>query len=262
MEVVNVGALMTTVRARSPDSPLDHVEAAIALGEELASGGDDLIGRFVAEARSAGCSWTEIGARMGVSKQASPAAMICSRRAARACSAIFGTPPVPNPDRVRSGENGSAAASGDSMPLTRGRAVPGCQQQGDPDWRAQNEQRAQQAPVQPVGRPRYQPTPGGVHRTRQVGGVCRTRQVVGELGQLLPGPPGVRGPHPLPVFVRRQPAFRECLIENADSGVTVGVRGKRDRVPVSRPDQVRAMVLPAHRVTTLGVFKMTDHSVI
>ena len=70
MEIVNVAALMAAVRARSPDSPLDRVEAAIALGEELASGGDDLIGRFVAEARSAGCSWTEIGARMGVSKQA------------------------------------------------------------------------------------------------------------------------------------------------------------------------------------------------
>src|SRR6516164_4588095 len=70
MEVVNVGALTAAVRARSPDAPLDRVEAAIAVGEELASGGDDLIGRFVAEARSAGCSWTEIGARMGVSKQA------------------------------------------------------------------------------------------------------------------------------------------------------------------------------------------------
>src|SRR5262252_5659884 len=70
MEVVNVGALMTTVRARSPDAPLDRVEAAIAVGEELASGGDDVIGRFVAEARSAGCSWTEIGVRLGVSKQA------------------------------------------------------------------------------------------------------------------------------------------------------------------------------------------------
>ena len=70
MEIVNVGALMAAVRARSPDAPLDRVEAAIAVGEELASGGDELIGRFVAEARSAGCSWTEIGARMGVSKQA------------------------------------------------------------------------------------------------------------------------------------------------------------------------------------------------
>src|SRR5215471_17521984 len=70
MEIVNVGALMAAVRARSPDAPLDRVEAAIAVGEELASRGDELIGRFVAEARDAGCSWTEIGARMGVSKQA------------------------------------------------------------------------------------------------------------------------------------------------------------------------------------------------
>jgi len=70
MEIVNIGALMAAVRALSPDAPLDRVEAAIAVGEELASGGDELIGLFVAEARSAGCSWTEIGARMGVSKQA------------------------------------------------------------------------------------------------------------------------------------------------------------------------------------------------
>src|SRR5256885_13257098 len=61
---------MAAVRARAPDAPLDRVEAAIAVGEELASGGDALIGRFVAEAREAGCSWTEIGERMGVSKQA------------------------------------------------------------------------------------------------------------------------------------------------------------------------------------------------
>ena len=67
---MDVGALMTAVRARAPDAPLDRVEAAMAVGEELVSGGDELIGRFVAEARSAGCSWTEIGARMGVSKQA------------------------------------------------------------------------------------------------------------------------------------------------------------------------------------------------
>jgi ATP-dependent Clp protease ATP-binding subunit ClpA len=70
MEVVDVGALMAVVRARGPDEPLDRVEAAMAVVEELASGGDELIGRFVAEARDAGCSWTEIGARMGVSKQA------------------------------------------------------------------------------------------------------------------------------------------------------------------------------------------------
>lgn len=65
-----MGALATAVRVRAPGAPLGRVEAAMAVGEELASGGDELIGRFVAEARDAGCSWTEIGERMGVSKQA------------------------------------------------------------------------------------------------------------------------------------------------------------------------------------------------
>jgi hypothetical protein len=88
MEVVDAGALMAAVRARAPDAPLDRVEAAIGVGEELASGGDELIGRFVAEARSAGCSWTEIGARMGVSKQAAR-----QRFAQQATSAVAGIMP-------------------------------------------------------------------------------------------------------------------------------------------------------------------------
>lgn len=70
MDILDVGALAAAVRARAPGAPLDRIEAAMAVGEELASGGDELIGRFVAEARDAGCSWTEIGERMGVSKQA------------------------------------------------------------------------------------------------------------------------------------------------------------------------------------------------
>ena len=70
MEILTASALDALVRARAPGAPLDRVEAAMVVGEELASGGDELIGRFVAEAREAGCSWTEIGDRMGVSKQA------------------------------------------------------------------------------------------------------------------------------------------------------------------------------------------------
>lgn len=70
MDILDVGVLATAVRVRAPGAPLDRVEAAMTVGEELASGGDELIGRFVAEARDAGCSWTEIGQRMGVSKQA------------------------------------------------------------------------------------------------------------------------------------------------------------------------------------------------
>jgi len=70
MEVVNAEALADAVRERAPGEPLDRVEAALVVSQELASGADELIGQFVAEARRAGCSWTEIGQRIGVSKQA------------------------------------------------------------------------------------------------------------------------------------------------------------------------------------------------
>jgi hypothetical protein len=70
VEVVDIGALANAVRERAVGEPLDRVEAAMAVSEELASGADDLIGQFVAEARQAGRSWTEIGQRIGVSKQA------------------------------------------------------------------------------------------------------------------------------------------------------------------------------------------------
>lgn len=70
MEAVSVPALADAIRRRAAGSPLERVEAALAVGEELTSGADDLIGQFVDEARRAGCSWTEIGQRIGVSKQA------------------------------------------------------------------------------------------------------------------------------------------------------------------------------------------------
>src|SRR5690349_24485962 len=70
MEVVSLPGLVREVGRRAGDSPLDRVEAALAIGEELASSADELIGHFVTEARQAGCSWTQIGERIGVSKQA------------------------------------------------------------------------------------------------------------------------------------------------------------------------------------------------
>lgn len=70
MEAVDVGVLAAAVRQQAAGGPLDRVEAALAVGTELTSGADELIGQFVTEARQAGCSWTEIGQRMGVSKQA------------------------------------------------------------------------------------------------------------------------------------------------------------------------------------------------
>jgi len=70
MDVLSLPGLVEEVGRRAGGSPLDRVEAALAISEELASGADELIGHFVAQARQAGCSWTQIGERMGVSKQA------------------------------------------------------------------------------------------------------------------------------------------------------------------------------------------------
>src|SRR5215467_2278925 len=70
MEAVSIKELADAVRQQAPGAPLDHVEAALTVSEELAACADELIGQFVEEARGAGCSWTEIGQRIGVSKQA------------------------------------------------------------------------------------------------------------------------------------------------------------------------------------------------
>jgi hypothetical protein len=67
---VSVKELADAVRQQAPGAPLERVEAALTVSEELASCADELIGEFVEEARRAGCSWTEIGQRIGVSKQA------------------------------------------------------------------------------------------------------------------------------------------------------------------------------------------------
>jgi len=50
--------------------PLDRVDAAIALAAALTVRADAVVQHFVAEARGAGFSWTDIGARLGISKQA------------------------------------------------------------------------------------------------------------------------------------------------------------------------------------------------
>jgi hypothetical protein len=50
--------------------PAERLRVAIGLGRELTDLSDALIGRFVAQARAAGLSWTEIGQTFGISKQA------------------------------------------------------------------------------------------------------------------------------------------------------------------------------------------------
>jgi Clp amino terminal domain, pathogenicity island component len=61
--------LAAVVEARAGE-PAARLGAAIELGRELTDLGDALIGRFVADARAAGLSWTEIGRLFGTSKQA------------------------------------------------------------------------------------------------------------------------------------------------------------------------------------------------
>lgn len=56
-------------RASSP-AALDRLGTAVAVVEELRSEGDQLLDRFVGEARRDGCSWTQIGETLGISKQA------------------------------------------------------------------------------------------------------------------------------------------------------------------------------------------------
>jgi hypothetical protein len=69
MRDVELGELVDRVQRAWPD-PLDRVESAVALAESLSAVADHLVRHFVAEARSDGLSWTQIGDRLGVSKQA------------------------------------------------------------------------------------------------------------------------------------------------------------------------------------------------
>jgi hypothetical protein len=50
--------------------PLDRLRAAMTVKAKVDEMTDSLIGHFVDQARRAGCSWSEIGSAMGVSKQA------------------------------------------------------------------------------------------------------------------------------------------------------------------------------------------------
>jgi hypothetical protein len=68
---VDLETLIEWVRARSAsDSKIDRLEAAVEVAGTVAGLQDALIDHFVNEARRAGCSWAEIGTRLGVTKQA------------------------------------------------------------------------------------------------------------------------------------------------------------------------------------------------
>jgi hypothetical protein len=71
MEAVSFGELIASVdRVAVSSDPLDRVDAAVTIAATLTGQADSLTDHVVAQARTAGRSWTEIGARLGVSKQA------------------------------------------------------------------------------------------------------------------------------------------------------------------------------------------------
>ena len=68
---IDLQGLIGWVHARSAsDSELDRLQAAVDVAATVAGIQDALVDHFVSRAREAGCSWTEIGARLGVTKQA------------------------------------------------------------------------------------------------------------------------------------------------------------------------------------------------
>jgi hypothetical protein len=68
---VSLDSLIDFVKTMHPGAgPLDHLADAMATAARLEADSDALIGYFVDQARRSGASWSQIGASMGVSKQA------------------------------------------------------------------------------------------------------------------------------------------------------------------------------------------------
>jgi hypothetical protein len=74
-----VEQLVSSVAA-AEDTDLDRVRAAVVMADDLGTLGDEVVNHFVEAARGAGCSWSQIGAQLGVSKQAAQQAFVASPR--------------------------------------------------------------------------------------------------------------------------------------------------------------------------------------
>jgi ATP-dependent Clp protease ATP-binding subunit ClpA len=68
---ISLDSLIAYVKTVHPDGgPLDNLSDAVTVCAQLDEQSDALIGHFVDQARRSGASWSQIGASMGVSKQA------------------------------------------------------------------------------------------------------------------------------------------------------------------------------------------------
>jgi hypothetical protein len=62
--------VQTVEQDAASDDPLDRLATAAGLAGDLTSLADELVGRYIEAAREAGFSWSDIGAEIGVTKQA------------------------------------------------------------------------------------------------------------------------------------------------------------------------------------------------
>ncbi|MFF0544636.1 Clp protease N-terminal domain-containing protein [Nocardia thailandica] len=67
---IRLDDLIDGIKKARPDNVLDQLSDAVVAAGHLGDVADHLIGHFVDQARRSGASWTDIGASMGVSKQA------------------------------------------------------------------------------------------------------------------------------------------------------------------------------------------------
>src|SRR5215471_10139715 len=103
------GLIQRVGEARPAGAPLDLLAEAVGTAADLDALADHLIGHFVDLSREAGASWTQIGERLGVTKQAAqqrfvpadPDRGIFSRFTARAHEAV-----VDAKDLARSHQHG------------------------------------------------------------------------------------------------------------------------------------------------------------
>jgi Clp amino terminal domain, pathogenicity island component len=67
---VDLSELISAVELAGEHDPLARVSGAAALKVQIQALGDELLDHFVKDARAQGCSWTQIGDALGVTRQA------------------------------------------------------------------------------------------------------------------------------------------------------------------------------------------------
>ena len=74
---------LVTAIDRIEPTELHRISAAVEMADDLGALGDRVVTHFVEEARRSGCSWSQIGGQLGVSKQAAQQAFVAGPRRAR-----------------------------------------------------------------------------------------------------------------------------------------------------------------------------------